>query len=408
MAQTNKLKIFNDPIYGFIGTPNELIFNLIAHPFFQRLRRVSQMGLSFLVYPGAHHTRFHHALGSMHLMQKAISVLRFKKVTITKEEETALLAAILLHDMGHGPFSHALEGVLVTKIDHETISLRFMEILNQEFKGALDTAISIFKGEYPKKFLNQLVSSQLDMDRLDYLKRDSFYTGVTEGNISSERIISMLTVVNNELVVEEKGIYSVEKFLMARRFMYWQVYLHKTSLVAEQLLIKVIQRARELLLNKEELKCSNTLLHFLNRSSSSDFNKETLVLFSQLDDVDILAALKIWQSHSDFVLSKMAAMLLNRDLLKITIQDKPLSQELVLKKKAWVKTNYNLSDKALDYFVFSGRISNTAYNEKQQNINIIKKNGELTDVAKASDHLNLRALSKKVTKYYVCYPKESV
>ena len=408
MAQTNKLKIFNDPIYGFIGTPNELIFNLIAHPFFQRLRRISQMGLSFLVYPGAHHTRFHHALGSMHLMQKAISVLRFKKVTITKEEETALLAAILLHDMGHGPFSHALEGVLVTKIDHETISLRFMEILNQEFEGALDTAISIFKGEYPKKFLNQLVSSQLDMDRLDYLKRDSFYTGVTEGNISSERIISMLTVVNNELVVEEKGIYSIEKFLMARRFMYWQVYLHKTSLVAEQLLIKVIQRAREVLLNKKELKCSNTLLHFLNRSSSSDFNKETLVLFSQLDDVDILAALKIWQSHSDFVLSKMAAMLLNRDLLKITIQDKPLSQELVLKKKAWVKTNYNLSDKALDYFVFSGRISNTAYNEKQQNINIIKKNGELTDVAKASDHLNLRALSKKVTKYYVCYPKESV
>ena len=241
MAQTNKLKIFNDPIYGFIGTPNELIFNLIAHPFFQRLRRISQMGLSFLVYPGAHHTRFHHALGSMHLMQQAISVLRFKKVSITKEEETALLAAILLHDMGHGPFSHALEGVLVTKIDHETISLRFMEILNQEFEGALDTAISIFKGEYPKKFLNQLVSSQLDMDRLDYLKRDSFYTGVTEGNISSERIISMLTVVNNELVVEEKGIYSIEKFLMARRFMYWQVYLHKTSLVAEQLLIKVIQ-----------------------------------------------------------------------------------------------------------------------------------------------------------------------
>ena len=408
MAQTNKLKIFNDPIYGFIGTPNELIFNLIAHPFFQRLRRISQMGLSFLVYPGAHHTRFHHALGSMHLMQKAISVLRFKKVTITKEEETALLAAILLHDMGHGPFSHALEGVLVTKIDHETISLRFMEILNQEFKGALDTAISIFKGEYPKKFLNQLVSSQLDMDRLDYLKRDSFYTGVTEGNISSDRIISMLTVVNNELVVEEKGIYSIEKFLMARRFMYWQVYLHKTSLVAEQLLIKVIQRAREVLLSKKELKCSNTLLYFLNRSSSSDFNKETLVLFSQLDDVDILAALKIWQSHSDFVLSKMATMLLNRDLLKITIQDKPLSEELVLKKKAWVKTNYNLSDEALDYFVFSGRISNTAYNEKQQNINIIKKSGGLTDVAKASDHLNLKALSKTVTKYYVCYPKESV
>ena len=408
MAQTNKLKTFNDPIYGFIGTPNELIFNLIAHPFFQRLRRISQMGLSFLVYPGAHHTRFHHALGSMHLMRQAIHVLQIKNISITEEEEQGLLAAILLHDIGHGPFSHALEGVLVTKINHETISLRFMESLNKEFNGALDIAILIFKGEYHKKFLNQLVSSQLDMDRLDYLKRDSFYTGVTEGNISSERMIAMLNVVNNELVVEEKGIYSVEKFLMARRFMYWQVYLHKTSLVAEQLLIKVMQRAREVFLEDQMQSCCKTLLYFLNRSPSNHFNDETLMLFSKLDDIDLLAAIKAWQTHSDYVISKIATMLLDRDLLKITIQDKPIAEEIIVKKKEWVKANYSLSDTVLDYFVFSGKISNVAYNEKQQNINILKKNGKLKDVAKASDHLNIKALSKTVTKYYVCYPKESV
>lgn len=408
MAQTNKLKIFNDPIYGFIGTPNELIFNLIAHPYFQRLRRISQMGLSFMVYPGAHHTRFHHALGSMHLMRQAIRVLRFKEVEITKEEETGLLAAILLHDIGHGPFSHALEHSLVLETSHEAISLRFMEVLNLKFNDALTTAISIFKGEHTKKFLNQLVSSQLDMDRLDYLKRDSFYTGVTEGNISSERMITMLNVYNNELVVEEKGIYSVEKFLMARRFMYWQVYLHKTSLVAEQLLIKVVHRAKQLLNNGESLNCSRPLLYFLEQSNSSDFDEATLNLFSQLDDVDILAALKLWQSHSDFVLSKLSDMLLNRNLLHIKIKSKPIDEIRVSEKRTWVKQNYDLADHELNYFVFTGLISNQAYNESSQNINILRKNGKLTDVAKASDHLNLKTLSKKVTKYYVCYPKESV
>jgi len=411
LAQTNKLKIFNDlndPIYGFIGTPNELIFNLIAHPFFQRLRRISQMGLSFLVYPGAHHTRFHHALGSMHLMREAIRVLRFKNISITDEEETGLLAAILLHDIGHGPFSHALEYMLVPDINHETISLRFMENLNKEFDGALSTAISIFKGEHSKKFLNQLVSSQLDMDRLDYLKRDSFYTGVTEGNISSERMISMLSVKENELVVEEKGIYSVEKFLMARRFMYWQVYLHKTGLVAEQLLVKVIKRAKELISNQKELECSNTLMCFLKLDNTHTFNETTLTLFSKLDDIDILSALKSWQTHSDFVLSNLSKMLLDRDLLKIEIKNKPIEEKIILDKKSWVQNKYKLPASALDYFVFSGMISNTAYNEKQQNINILKKNGALTDVAKASDHLNLKALSQQVTKYYVCYPKESV
>jgi HD superfamily phosphohydrolase len=408
LAQTNKLKIFNDPIYGFIGTPNELIFNLIAHPFFQRLRRISQMGLSFTVYPGAHHTRFHHALGSMHLMRQSIRVLRFKKVEITEEEETGLLVAILLHDIGHGPFSHALEHILVTRTDHEAISLGFMENLNKEFNNELNTAISIFKGEHPKKFLNQLVSSQLDMARLDYLKRDSFYTGVTEGNISSERMITMLNVSENQLVVEEKGIYSVEKFLMARRFMYWQVYLHKTSLVAEQLLIKVIKRAKQLLLNGTDLDCSSTLSFFLKREDSSSFDTKTLKLFSKLDDVDILGALKSWESHSDFILSKLSMMLLNRDLLQIKIKNKPINDGIIDEKRLWVESNYDLKQDELDYFVFSGMISNQAYNEKHQNINILRKNGKLTDVAKASDHLNLKALSKKVIKFYVCYPKESV
>ncbi|GMN08812.1 HD domain-containing protein [Croceitalea sp. MTPC9] len=408
MAQTNKLKIFNDPIYGFIGTPNELIFNLIAHPYFQRLRRISQMGLSFLVYPGAHHTRFHHALGSMHLMRQAIRVLRFKNVEINAEEETGLLAAILLHDIGHGPFSHALENILVSNTDHETISLRFMEKLNVEFDGALTIAISIFKGEHPKMFLNQLVSSQLDMDRLDYLKRDSFYTGVTEGNISSERMITMLNVFDGELIVEEKGIYSVEKFLMARRFMYWQVYLHKTSLVAEQLLVKLIDRAKCLLESNEDLSCSDGLLFFLKRNNSLTFDENTLQLFSKLDDVDVLSALKMWESHPDFILSRLAAILLNRNLLHIKIKNKPIDEERIAKKKDWVKSLYNLKEEELEYFVFTGVISNRAYNEKRQNINILRKNGKLTDVAKASDHLNLKALSKTVTKHYVCYPKESV
>jgi len=408
LAQRNKLKIFNDPIYGFIGTPNELIFNLIGHPYFQRLRRISQMGLSFLVYPGAHHTRFHHALGSMHLMVQAIRVLRFKKIAITEKEEQGLLAAILLHDIGHGPFSHALEHHLVLKNNHETISLRFMEELNKEFNGALTTAIEIFKGKYPKKFLNQLVSSQLDMDRLDYLKRDSFYTGVTEGNISSERMITMLNVFEGELVVEEKGIYSVEKFLMARRFMYWQVYLHKTSLVAEQLLIKLIKRAKDLISDGDNLPCSKALSYFLFRNGNAEFNEETLSQFALLDDVDLLSALKAWQSHPDFILSKISSMLLNRNLLEIKIKNKPIEENKVAEKEQWVKANFCIQDNELDYFVFSGEISNMAYNQKRQNINILRKNEKLTDVAKASDHLNLKALSKTVTKYYVCYPKESV
>lgn len=323
MVKTNKLNVFNDPIYGFIGTPNELIFSLISHPYFQRLRRISQMGLSYLVYPGAHHTRFHHALGSMHLMTKAIQVLKLKNVEITDEEEKGLLCAILLHDIGHGPFSHALEGFVAKEISHEQISLKFMMELNREFEGQLDIAISIFRGDYPKPFLNQLVSSQLDMDRLDYLKRDSFYSGVTEGNINSERLISMLNVVNGNLVVEEKAIYAVEKFLMARRFMYWQVYLHKTGLVAEQLLIRIMQRARLLLSRGEDLMGSRPLLLFLKNNRAQAFNKEVLETFAELDDIDVLGALKNWQFHEDFVLSKLCKMILDRRLLHVKIKRDP-------------------------------------------------------------------------------------
>ncbi|UII75929.1 HD domain-containing protein [Flagellimonas sp. HMM57] len=408
MAQTNKLKVFNDPIYGFIGTPNELIFNLIAHPYFQRLRRISQMGMSYLVYPGAHHTRFHHALGSMHLMTKAIQVLKWKNISITEEEETGLLCTILLHDIGHGPFSHALEGFIIDNLSHEHLSLEFMMELNKEFDGRLTTAISIFKGEYHKPFMNQLVASQLDMDRLDYLKRDSFYSGVTEGNINSERLISMLNVIDGNLVVEEKGIYAIEKFLMARRFMYWQVYLHKTSLVAEQLLIRIMRRGKELLSQGHKITASIPVLFFLEKDTTTTFNKEILKNFARLDDVDILGAIKAWQYHDDFVLSKMCQMLLNRTLLHVKIKNKPIDSLKMSEKLKDVMNQYNISESEATYFVFHGQILNKAYNEKKQTINILKKNGKVTDVLKESDQLSLKALSKTVTKYYSCYPKEAV
>ncbi len=409
MIESNKLKIFNDPIYGFIRIPSTLIFNLIAEPYFQRLRRISQMGLSYLVYPGAHHTRFHHALGSMHLMLKAIQVLRFKEVEITREEEDGLLIAILLHDIGHGPFSHAMENSIVEGISHEHISLLFMEELNKRFNGSLTLAIEIFKGKYSKKFLNQLVSSQLDMDRMDYLKRDSFYTGVAEGGINAERLITMLNVVNNELVIEEKGIYSVEKFLMARRFMYWQVYLHKTGLVAEQLLIRILKRARQLVDKGVPLDCSDALMFFMkNKIEKTDFNAETLDRFSQLDDIDILSALKKWQHHEDFVLSKLCGMIIHRKLLTIKMKNKPIAIDKLDEEFKAFKKQHDLSDEETAYFVFKGKIENRAYNLEKQNIYILKKDGKLKDVAKASDHLNLKTLSKKVTKYYICYPKESV
>ena len=409
MKTSNKLKIFNDPIYGFIRIPSTLVFDLIADPYFQRLRRISQMGLSYLVYPGAHHTRFHHALGCMYLMQKSIQVLRFKGVEITQGEEDGLLIAILLHDIGHGPFSHAMEHSIVEGVSHEFISLQFMEELNQRFNGSLTEAISIFTGNHSKKFLNQLVSSQLDMDRLDYLKRDSFYTGVAEGNTNAERLITMLNVVDGNLVIEEKGIYSVEKFLMARRFMYWQVYLHKTAVVAERVLISILKRARFLIEKGESLNCSDALKYFLsNHIDINNFNSDILAKFAKLDDVDILAALKEWQFSDDFVLSSLCEMIIDRKLLHIKVKKEPVTESKFISQFNKVKTHYNLTDEETSYFVFRGELKNKAYDRQHQTINILRKNGKITDVAKLSDHLNLNALSKTVTKYYMCYPKEGV
>lgn len=405
--KTSKLKILNDPIYGFITIPNVLIYNLIEHPYFQRLRRISQMGLSYLVYPGAHHTRYHHTIGSVHLMQKAVRILKFKGVQISEEEATAVYIAILLHDIGHGPFSHALEGQFIKEVSHENISLLFMEALNSEFDGQLSLAIEIFKGDYHRKFLHQLISSQLDMDRLDYLKRDSFYTGVSEGTINSERLITMLYVKNDNLVVEEKGIYSVESFIVSRRIMYWQVYLHKTALVAEKLLEKILIRAKELSLLGIELPATKTLSNFLKQPANKDnLTLETLKEFSKLDDYDILAAIKDWISIDDKILSKLSKSLINRRLPKVMIQNEPFTENQLLTIKQKIKEKLNYSDEELDYFVYHGEICNQAYDSTKNNIQIIYKDGSLKDVTEASDHLNILALSNPVYKYYICYPKK--
>ncbi|MBT8302856.1 MAG: HD domain-containing protein [Bacteroidia bacterium] len=409
MNKKNKLKLFNDPIYGFITIPNSQVIDLIEHKYFQRLRRISQMGMSYLVFPGAHHTRFHHALGSMHLMQKAVQVLRFKGVEISSKEEDALYLSILLHDIGHGPFSHAMEHSIVEQLNHEQISVRFMEVLNENFNGSLTLPIEMFKGTYVKTFMCQLISSQLDMDRADYLRRDSFYTGVPEGNINSERLITMLNVVDNQLVIEEKGIYSVEKFLLARRLMYWQVYLHKTGLVAEQLLIRVLKRAKELTNNGVSLKASDPLLYFLkNRVGLNDFTDVILDLFARLDDSDILSAMKDWQYHDDFVLSNLCDMIINRDLLKIRIKNKEIDNDSLQKHKDNLIKKYRITPEEADYFVFSGTIENLAYHELEGNINILTREGKVKDVVKLSDHLNLKALSKPVVKHFICYPKNKL
>ena len=404
---TNKLKILNDPIYGFIRIPNSLIFDIIEHPSFQRLRRVSQMGFSNLVYPGANHTRFHHALGCLHLMQKTVNVLRVKGIDISEDEENALYIAILLHDIGHGAFSHALEHSIVTGITHEEISLKYMHQLNKEFDGQLDLAISVFNGEYHRKFLHQLITSQLDIDRLDYLKRDSFYTGVAEGNISSDRLIAMINVVDNELVIEKKGIYSVEKFLIARRLMYWQVYLHKTSLVAEYMLVNILTRAKELANQGVELFGSSSLKFFLyQKTHKNNFDNKVLNLFSELDDYDVLSAIKEWTNHPDKILSKLSLMIVNRNLLKIEMFDEEVSNDHISTTINKFIKKSEISLEEANYFVFSGKISNQAYN-KNQPIKIASKNGAIEDIVNASDQLNLQALSKPVNKYFLCYPKDT-
>ena len=406
MGEINKLKILNDPIYGFITITNPLVYDLIQHPYFQRLRRISQMGMSYLVYPGAHHTRFHHALGCMHIMQKTIQVLKFKGTEISEEEETALNIAILLHDIGHGPFSHAMEHSIAESVHHEAISLLFMNRLNELFDGKLTLAIQIFKGEYHRHFMLQLISSQLDMDRMDYLKRDSFYSGVAEGNINSERLIQMFDVQDDMLVIEEKGIYSVEKFLVARRLMYWQAYLHKTSVAAELIMTKILKRAKELTQMGIQLPASEPLLYFMqNKVTLDDFNDEILNKFSYLDDFDIISAVKSWQFNDDYVLRELSKMIINRDLLKIRMRSEKVSKEeaiTLLKRFAEIS---GLTEREAEYFVFRGKIKNQAYNKTGEPIHILKKDRTIEDVVEASDQLNLKALSKPVTKYYLCFPK---
>ena len=364
------------------------------------------MGMSYLVYPGAHHTRFQHAIGAMYLMQKAVQTLVFKGVKISTEESEALYIAILLHDIGHGPFSHAMEHSIVEGIDHESISLLFMSELNKEFNNRLTLAIQIFSDNYHRNFFYQLISGQLDMDRLDYLKRDSFYTGVSEGSINSERLISMLNVVADKLVVEEKGIYSVEKFIIARRLMYWQVYLHKTSLVAEQLLTRLLKRAKYLVTNGVDINASKHLSFFLNCSiTKKSINSEILDEFANLDDNDIISAMKSWQYEDDFVLSNISKMLLNRELLKIEIQIEEFDREYLSESKQKLMARYSITDEEASYFVFKGQITNQAYSMKKETIDLYTKQGKTIDVANASDHFNLKALSKKVVKNYMCYPK---
>ena len=403
MKLRNKLKIVNDPVYGFIHIPNAFILDLIEHPYFQRLCRISQMGLSYLVYPGARHTRFHYALGCMFLMQQAIQTLRYKQIEITPEEEEALYIAILLHDIGHGPFSHAMEHSIVEGISHEEISLAFMQALNEQFEGRLSLAIEIFQKKYKKQFMNQLISSQLDMDRLDYLKRDSFYSGVSEGNINSQRIIAMLTVKDDTLIVEEKGIYSIEEFLVARRLMYWQVYLHKTSIGAEFVLVKLLARVKELTHQGKKLPMTTALRFFVeNHITKETFDSHALELFAQLDDYDIISGLKEWQYGEDWVLAKLSQMILNRDLLRVRLYRSPVEKEKVQELLREAAEQLQIPEELASYFVFTGEISNTAYRKDEQNILIYTKNNKIIDVTKASDQMNLDALATKVTKYYLC------
>jgi HD superfamily phosphohydrolase len=399
-------KIINDPVYGFITIRHPFILELIDHPWFQRLRRIAQLGLSHMVYPGALHNRFQHAIGAMHLMQNAIDELRLKGNEIDDEEEVALLCAILLHDIGHGPFSHALEYTIASEVHHEKISSLIMAQLNEHFNGRLSMAIAIFNNQYHKRFLHQLVSSQLDMDRLDYLARDSFFSGVVEGQVGSERILKMLDVVDDQLVVEEKGIYSIEKFIVARRFMYWQVYLHKTVLSAEFMLVNALRRAQELARSGVELHCSPALRHFLyHKVTLSDLEGDSAALgyYAALDDFDIAAALKVWQQHEDRVLSMLASHLVNRRLFKIEIQREPFTPNRVNSEIDRVAAKYGFSNEEAAYFVIHSSVDNRAYNSQYDVIRILMKDGSVRDAAEVSDHLNIAALSSVVEKHFVAY-----
>ncbi len=401
-------KIINDPVYGFITIRHPFIFELINHPAFQRLRRISQLGLSHLVYPGAIHNRFQHALGAMHLMQNAIDELRVRGVEITVTEEEGLLAAILLHDIGHGPYSHALEHSIVGGVHHEDISAGLMDLMNQQMGGRLQTAIDIFNNKYPKAFMHSLVSSQLDMDRLDYLARDSFFSGVVEGQVGSERIIKMMDVVDNQLVVEEKGIYSVEKFIVARRFMYWQVYLHKTVLSAEYMLVNTLRRAKEWVEAGNELWSTPALGFFLhNNFDKAEFfqHPEALQNFLQLDDQDVLSALKVWQHSADFVLRTLSTMLVERKLFKIQILTEAPSAELLENQIQKIAQQHNISAHEAAYFVMTGEAANRAYSQSGDIILIKMKNGQVLNAAEVSEHLSLAPITREVRKWFLAGPR---
>ena len=395
----------NDPIYGFIGIRSPLIFDVISHPWFQRLRRISQMGLSYYVYPGAHHTRFEHAIGAMHLMQEVIAVLRKKGVDISEEEAEAMQLTILLHDIGHGPFSHTTEALLAGKVMHEDVSLEVMKRLNDHFNGALKMAIAIFTDKYQRKFMHQLIVGQVDLDRMDYLKRDSFYSGATEGNINSKRIIEMMVVVDDQLAFEEKSIYSIEKFLMARRLMYWQVYLHKTSLSAEFLLTRVLERVRFCYQNGYKQQASDPLEYFLSRNNlNNNLTMDELENFLLLDDSDVIQGLKSWQNHEDKILKKISDMLVNRNLLKIKIQDEPFELQAAESKYLRLK-NYGLSEEDYRYFVFTGEISNQTYVPQDKQIWILTKNGILKELQEADAFFNSEELLRIQHKFYLCFPR---
>ncbi|MSQ79266.1 MAG: HD domain-containing protein [Flavobacteriaceae bacterium] len=404
LSPVNKHKIINDPVYGFISIPSELIYDLIDHPWVQRLRRISQLGLTSLVYPGALHTRFHHVLGAMHLMQKAVEALRGKSIQISDHEAESLYAAILLHDIGHGPYSHALEHSIIG-LHHEQLSIEMMQRLNQQFEGKLESAIQIFEDKYPRKFLHSLISGQLDMDRLDYLRRDSFYTGVSEGMVGFDRILHMIDVRNDELVVEEKGIYSIEKFIIARRLMYWQVYLHKTVIAAESLLIHILRRAKQLAVSGEKLFGTDTLLYFVeNTINMETFNEEALEKFCLMDDFDLLASIKVWAEHADQVLSSLCKSLVYRRLPQIELRKNAYTDiEIADRVKQMQATGIKEED--CNYFVYSGQVANSAYTSEESGIKILLKNGNILDLADASDQYNISALSQPVVKYFLCYPK---
>ena len=396
-------KIINDPVYGFITINHPLIFKIIAHPFFQRLRRINQMALAHLVYPGAVHTRFHHSLGAYHLMGSAIAELKAKGTNISEEEETAAKAAILLHDIGHGPFSHALEHVLLPNAHHEEVGLKIMYLLNDELNGELQMAIDIFTGNHPKKFLHQLVSGQLDVDRMDYLTRDSFFTGVSEGVIGYDRILKMLVVHDGELMVEEKGIYSIEKFLVARRLMYWQVYLHKTVLIAEKMLQKIIERVRELAIADKHSLYTGTSVDFFIHDFNGIMNEDALSHFAELDDIDFTTSLKKWSKHEDVVLKSLCTGILNRKLLKIKLQAEPFNETMMQQKLQLTCQNLGINEKAAQYFVFAGETVNTVYNPNDERINILFKEGRVKDISQVDNALIQKTLLSTVKKFYFCF-----